>query len=211
MKTTGKVVGLVSNLVTVEVNGPVAQNEICFVILDDGSELMAEVIKIEGILVDVQVYESTRGLKIGDQVRFEQHMLEVTLGPGLLSKNFDGLQNDLDKMTGLFLKRGEYTDPLDRDKKWDYEPTAKVGDTVEAGSWIGLVEENHQPHRIMVPFTFKGMYTVKKLTQKGQYTVDDEMAVLTDESGVDHSITMTQKWPVRQAVPCYADLSLIHI
>ena len=205
MKTTGKVVGLVSNLVTVEVDGPVAQNEICFVILDDGSELMSEVIKIEGILVDVQVYESTRGLKIGDQVRFEQHMLEVTLGPGLLSKNFDGLQNDLDKMTGLFLKRGEYTDPLDRDKKWDYEPTAKVGDTVEAGSWIGLVEENHQPHRIMVPFTFKGIYTVKKLTPKGQYTVDDEMAVLTDESGVDHSITMTQKWPVRQAVPCYVD------
>ena len=109
MKTTGKVVGLVSNLVTVEVDGPVAQNEICFVILEDGSELMSEVIKIEGILVDVQVYESTRGLKIGDKVRFEQHMLEVTLGPGLLSKNFDGLQNDLDKMTGLFLKRGDYT------------------------------------------------------------------------------------------------------
>lgn len=205
MKTKGKVVGLVSNLVTVEVTGPVAQNEICFVILEDGSRLMAEVIKIEGILAEVQVYESTRGVRIGDEVTFEQHMLEVTLGPGLLSKNYDGLQNDLDKMTGLFLKRGEYTDPLDRDKKWDYEPTARVGDRVEAGSWIGLVEENHQPHRIMVPFAFEGTYTVKRLAPKGRYTVDEEMAVLTDEEGRDHAVTMTQKWPVRQAITCYAD------
>lgn len=205
MNTKGKVVGLVSNLVTVQVDGPVAQNEICYVILGDGSKLMSEVIKIEGILVDIQVYESTRGLRIGDEVTFEQHMLEVTLGPGMLSKNYDGLQNDLDKMDGLFLKRGDYTDPLDRDRLWDYEPTAKEGDIVEAGSWIGMVEENHQPHRIMVPFTFNGKYTIKKLTPKGQYTVDEEMAVLTDESGQDHPITMVQKWPVRQAITCYRD------
>ena len=81
----------------------------------------------------------------------EPSMLEVTLGPGLLSRNYDGLQNDLDKMEGVFLKRGEYTFPLDKDKLWDFKPLAKPGDVVDAGSWLGEVDENFQPHKIMWP------------------------------------------------------------
>lgn len=92
--------------------------------------MMAEVIKVVGDIAYVQVFESTRGLKPGVPVEFENHMLEVTLGPGLLSKNFDGLQNDLDKMTGVFLKRGEYTNPLEDDKKWSFTPLAQPGDRV---------------------------------------------------------------------------------
>ena len=105
MKTTGKVTGIVSNLVTVEVNGPVSQNELCYITVGD-TKLMAEVIKVNGKSAAVQVFESTRGLKNGNEVEFENKMLEATLGPGLLSSSYDGLQNDLTTMTGVFLKRG---------------------------------------------------------------------------------------------------------
>ena len=124
--TTGKVTGIIANLVTVEVNGPVAQNEICYIDLA-GVKLMAEVIKVNGNKASVQVFESTRGLQIGDAVEFQGYMLEVTLGPGLLSSNFDGLQNNLATMEGVFLKRGEYTKPLDENKLWDFTPIAKAG------------------------------------------------------------------------------------
>ena len=119
MKTTGKVIGIISNLVTVEVNGPVAQNEICFIKTGD-IRLMAEVIKVGGKNAYVQVYESTRGVKNGCDVEFEGYMLEVTLGPGLLSSNYDGLQNNLATMEDVFLKRGEYTAPLDSEKLWEF-------------------------------------------------------------------------------------------
>ena len=201
-KTTGKVVGIISNLVTVEANGPVAQNEICF-ILTEKERLMAEVIKVKGANASVQVFESTRGLNIGTPVEFEGHMLEVTLGPGILSKNYDGLQNDLDKMEGVFLNRGEYTDPLDRDKKWDFVPLAKEGETVSAGHWLGEVSENDMPHKIMVPFKMEGRYTVKSVATEGQYVVDDQIATLTDDEGKEYPITMVQKWPVKMAIRAY--------
>ena len=197
-KTTGKVTGIVSNLVTVEVDGPVAQNEICFIDVD-GTDLMAEVIKVNGNTAAVQVFESTRGLKNGNKVVFENKMLEVTLGPGLLSSCYDGLQNNLTTMDGVFLKRGEYTDPLDREKLWDFTPIAKAGDKVVAADWLGEVKEGWLPHKIMVPFSFKGEYTVKSIKAAGQYKVDDTIAVLTDAEGNDVNVTMTQK------------LSLIHI
>lgn len=201
-KTTGKVVGIISNLVTVEVSGAVGQNEICF-IRHPEADLMAEVIKVTGDNAFVQVFESTRGLKVGTEVVFEGHMLESTLGPGILSKNYDGLQNDLDKMDGIFLKRGEYTDPLDREKLWDFTPIANVGDSVTAASWIGEVVENHMPHKIMVPFKMTGTYTVKSVAAAGQYRVDDTMAVVVDDEGGEHAITMVQKWPVKMAVRAY--------
>ena len=134
MKTTGKVTGIVSNLVTVEVNGPVSQNELCFITVGD-TKLMAEVIKVNGKNAAVQVFESTRGLKNGNEVVFEDKMLEATLGPGLLSSSYDGLQNDLTTMTGVFLKRGEYTDPLNHEKLWDFTPIAKPGDKVVAAEF----------------------------------------------------------------------------
>lgn len=202
--TKGVVKGIVSNLVTVEVDGPVSQNEICFITVG-GTRLMSEVIKIIGAKVFVQVFESTRGMKVGDVAEFAGHMLEVTLGPGLLSKNFDGLQNDLDKMDGVFLQRGTYTYPLEEDKLWEYKPLAQVGDLVEAGDWLGEVDENYQPHKIMVPFVFEGQYKVVSLKPAGKYRADEEIALLEDKNGEKHSVTMIQKWPVKKAIPCYAE------
>ena len=138
MPTLGKVKGIISNLVIVEVDGPVSQNEICF-IETDGVKLMAEVIKIIGDNAYTQVFESTRNLKIGSPVEFKGHMLEVTLGPGMLSRNYDGLQNDLDKMHGVFLQRGEYTFPLELDSLWVFDPVKSVGDIVVAGDYLGPI------------------------------------------------------------------------
>ena len=204
MKTTGKVTGIIANLVTVEVDGPVAQNEICFIDLA-GIKLMAEVIKVNGNKASVQVFESTRGLQIGDKVEFQGYMLEVTLGPGLLSSNFDGLQNNLATMEGVFLKRGEYTKALDENKLWDFTPIAKVGQQVVAADWLGEVKEGWLPHKIMVPFQFEGTYTVKQVAAAGQYKVTDTIATLTNAEGEEVKVTMTQKWPVKVAVGGYVE------
>ncbi len=204
MATKGKVKGIISNLVTVGVDGPVAQNEICYISLGN-VRLMAEVLKVNGDDVFVQVFENTRGLKVGNEVEFTGHMLEVTLGPGMLSRNYDGLQNDLDKLTGVFLKRGEYNFPLDNEKLWDFKPLAKVGDKVEAASWLGEVEENFQPHKIMVPFVMEGTYTVKSVAEAGKYTINDTIAVITDADGNDHNINMIQKWPVKKAINVHVE------
>ncbi|HZH72791.1 MAG TPA: V-type ATP synthase subunit A, partial [Mariniphaga sp.] len=202
--TTGKVVGVVANLVMVEVDGPVSQNEICFINLGQ-ERLMAEVIKVIGKIAYVQVFESTRGLKPGSKAEFQGHMLEVTLGPGILSRNYDGLQNDLDKMEGIFLKRGEYTDPLNRTKKWQFKPLAKVGDQVKAGDWLGEVDENGQAHIIMVPFKLNGTYTVKNIVEEGEYTVDQNIAIVSNGDGVEEKLTMVQKWPVKVAIGGYRE------
>ena len=204
MKTKGIVTGIVSNLVTVKVDGPVAENEICYIDLQ-GVKMMAEVIKVNGDTASVQVFESTRGLKNGDTVEFEGRMLEVQLGPGLLSSVYDGLQNNLATMNEVFLQRGEYTDPLDREKLWSFTPIAKVGDEVVAADWLGEVKEGWLPHKIMVPFSYKGTYTVKRIAPAGEYKVDDEMAVLVNEEGEDVKVTMVQKWPVKVAVKGYKE------
>ncbi len=204
MKTKGIVKGIVSNLVTVEVDGPVSENEICY-ITSEGVKLMAEVIKVNGNLASVQVFESTRGVKGGNEVEFEGRMLEVTLGPGLLSSTYDGLQNDLTTMTGVFLKRGEYTDPLNREKLWEFTPIAKPGDTVIAADWLGEVKEGWLPHKIMVPFSFKGTFTVESIKEAGQYNVDTVIAVLRNEEGEKVNVTMTQKWPVKVAIKGYKE------
>jgi len=204
MATKGTVVGIVSNLVTVAVDGPVAQNEICY-ITTDGVKLMSEVIKVIGKNAYAQVFESTRGMKVGDAVEFTGHMLEITLGPGMLSRNYDGLQNDLDKMEDVFLKRGEYTFPLDKERLWHFKPIAKVGDVLSAGRWLGEVEENHQLLKIMIPFQFKGKCTIKTMAAEGEYTVLQPIAVVTDNEGNEHEITMLQRWPVKKAVTCYKE------
>ncbi|MBP7506413.1 MAG: V-type ATP synthase subunit A [Prolixibacteraceae bacterium] len=204
MSTIGKVKGIISNLVIVETFGPVSQNEICY-LNTNGVELMAEIIKVIGQNAYVQVFESTRGVKVGDDVRFAGHMLEVTLGPGILSRNYDGLQNDLDKMVGVFLKRGEYTYPLNSDKLWDFRPLANPGDEVEAGSWLGQVDENGQPHKIMVPFIFEGKYKVKSVVSEGNYKIDDTIAILTDSDGKDIKVTMVQKWPVKKPIKAFRE------
>ncbi|HZJ78946.1 MAG TPA: V-type ATP synthase subunit A [Dysgonamonadaceae bacterium] len=204
MSTKGIVKGIIANLVIVEVDGPVAQNEIAYIVLDD-TKLMAEVIKVVGNSAYVQVFESTRGLAINAEVEFEGHMLEVVLGPGLLERNLDGLQNDLDKMDGVFLKRGQYTFPLDEEKLWNFKPLAKKGDKVSAAAWLGEVDENFQPHKIMVPFKMEGEYTVKRVAEEGQYNIYDIIAVVEDKDGKEIELNMIQRWPVKQPIALYKD------
>ena len=202
--TRGKVKGIVANLVTVDVDGPVSQNEICMIHEAD-ARLMAEVIKVGESLAYVQVFESTRGLSIGTEVEFKGYMLEVTLGPGLLSQNYDGLQNNLDNMEGIFLKRGEYTSPLDEEREWEFEPLADKGDAVQAGDWLGEVQENLVMHKIMVPFTLEGSWTIESIVKKGKYKINDEIAVLSGKDKEKTSVTMVQKWPVKKTVKAFKD------
>ena len=202
--TNGIVSGVVSNMVTVRVDGAVLQGEICY-ITTGGDRLMAEVIKVVGKDVYVQVFESTRGLKVGAPVEFTGHQLEIQLGPGMLSKNYDGLQNDLDKMEGVFLKRGQYTEPLDADREWDFEPIVKVGDKVESSDWLGKGEENHQPLKIMVPFQMEGVATVKSIVAAGKYRIHDVIAVLETEDGKELKVDMVQHWPVKFAMTNYRE------
>ncbi len=202
--TKGIVRGIISNLVIVEVDGPVAQNEIAYINLD-GTNLMSEVIKVIGKNVYVQVFESTRGLKVGAEVNFQEHMLEVVLGPGLLERNLDGLENDLDKMDGVFLQRGQYTFPLNEEKLWHFIPIAKIGDKVSAGDWLGEVDENYQPHKIMVPFVMNGTYTIKNIAAEGEYNIYHNIATVEDENGTEHKINMIQKWPVKVPLTLYKE------
>jgi V/A-type H+/Na+-transporting ATPase subunit A len=204
MATKGILSGVIANMVTLKVDGPVAQNEICF-IETGGDRLMAEVIKVIGTNVYVQVFESTRGLTVGATAEFSGHMLEVTLGPGMLSHNFDGLQNDLDKMTGVFLKRGEYTYPLDNDREWHFVPIVKVGDNVISSSWLGEVEENFQKLKIMAPFQLDGTYSIKSVVAEGNYKIIDTIAVLVNDKGDEIQVNMIQKWPVKLAMTNYSD------
>ena len=204
MKTLGRVNGIISNIVIVKADGAVEQNEICYVYCGD-TRMMAEVIKVIGDDAYVQVYDSTRGLKIGDKVEFMGHMLEATLAPGLLSRNYDGLQNDLEKMNGLFIERGSITEPIDFDKTWEFAPIAKVGDKVTAADWLGRVKEQWIDHKIMVPFIMQGTYTVKSVAAQGEYKVTDTIAVLTDKDGNEYNVTMVQKWPVKQAIRSYVE------
>ena len=204
MLTKGIVKGIISNLVIVEVDGPVAQNEIAYINLE-GTRLMSEVIKVVGKNVYVQVFESTRGLMVNAEVEFQGHMLEVVLGPGLLERNLDGLENDLDKMEGVFLKRGEYTFPLDEEKLWRFKPLAVPGDTVTGGSWLGEVDENFQPHKIMLPFVMKGEYKLKSIVEEGEYNIYKTVAVVEDQNGEETEINMIQRWPVKMPLTTYKE------
>lgn len=202
--TKGTVSGVVSNMVTLKVDGPVRQGEICY-ISTGGDRLMAEVIKVVGADVYVQVFESTRGMRVGCEADFTGRMLEVQLAPGMLSKNFDGLQNDLDAMEGVFLRRGQYTDPIDHQREWDFKPLAKMGDEVRASDWLGEVEENFQKLKIMVPFQMVGTARVKSVAAEGRYRVDDTVAVLQTEDGKELPVNMIQHWPVKFAMTNYKE------
>ncbi|MCB5223715.1 MAG: V-type ATP synthase subunit A [Candidatus Cloacimonadaceae bacterium] len=200
--TKGTVKGIISNMVQVEVDGPVFQNEICYIDLK-GTKLMAEVIKVSGNIASTQVFESTRGLRVGDPVEFTQRMLEVKLGPGMLSKNYDGLQDDLNKMRGLYLERGDYTDPLDEDSVWEFEPLVKAGDELIPGDWLGSVQENWIDHKIMVPFSLEGKFKVKSVAAKGSYKITDTIATVIDSEGQELALNMIQYWPVKLPIRSY--------
>lgn len=205
--TKAKVVGINGNMVTIEFDGNVSMNEVGYVNVD-GKKLRGEIIRIRGNKAQMQIFEMTQGIKAGDTVELMGDLLCAELGPGLLGQTFDGLQNPLPlvaEKAGYFLERGVYVEPLPTDKKWDWTPSVKPGDKLVAGDAIGSVPEGAFTHKILVPFDLLGMYTVKSVTEAGSYTIRDEMAVVTDEKGNDHKLTMSFKWPVKRAVDCYAE------
>lgn len=205
--TKGKVVGVNGNMVSVEFDGNVSMNEVAYVKVDDVS-LKSEVIRIRGNVAQLQVYEMTKGIKAGDTVEFTGDLLSAELGPGLLGQVYDGLQNPLPLLAekaGWFLERGVYVNPLDKEKKWDFTPTAKPGDVMKAGEYVGSVPEGAFTHKIFVPFYLLGSYTVKSIVPAGSYTLKDKIAVLTDEKGNDVEIGLSFKWPVKRAISCYKE------
>lgn len=197
---TGRMIKAFGNLLQVEFEGDIRQGEVCMVRLGGGTSLKAEVIEIVGNTAKIQVFEDTRGVRLHTSVEFSTHLLEAELGPGLLTSIVDGLQNPLEKVadaTGLFLSRGVYLPPLDRSKHWDFQPTAKIGDTVSRGDSLGYVMEGRFHHQIMVPFTHFGQYTVNWVIKPGSYTIDTVVARAVDEKGGEHHFTMLQKWAVK--------------
>ena len=203
----GKVVSINGNLVSVEFDGNVSMNEICYVLMGD-TALKSEVIRIRGNIAQIQVYEMTDGIKCSDEVKFTGDMLSADLGPGLLGQIYDGLQNPLPvlaEQAGWFLERGIYADGLNTEKKWEFTPTAHIGDVVRAGEYIGTVPEGPFTHKIFIPFYLHGNYTVKSIAEKGEYTVKDTVAVVTDDRGREITVSMSFKWPVKRAVKCYSE------
>ncbi len=196
----GRVIKAFGNLLQVEFQGDIRQGEVCSVHLSGDVTLKAEVIEIVGNTAKIQVFEDTRGVRLNTKVEFTSHLLEAELGPGLLSAIVDGLQNPLEKVadaTGLFLTRGVYLPSLDREKHWDFHPTAKVGDVLERGDSLGYTMEGRFHHHIMVPFTHFGKYTLSWVIKPGSYTIETVVARGIDEKGGEHSFTMLQKWPVK--------------
>ena len=199
-KSMGVVVGALGNLIQVKFQEMIVQG--CVVYLDcEGDRIKGEVIEIRGQIAKIQVFEDIKGLKSGDQVEFLDELLEVELGPGLLSQIFDGLQNPLDKLsdaTGLFLKRGCHIQPLDRVKKWMFTPCTNIGECCTRGMSLGVVQESRFDHQIMVPFKYFDQYTVEWIAPEGQYTLNDTIARLKDTQGETHQVYMVQKWPIKK-------------
>ncbi|QTQ14091.1 V-type ATP synthase subunit A [Treponema parvum] len=206
-ETKGKVVAVNGNMISVQFDGVVSLNEVGYVKVED-KNLKSEVIRIRGNTAQMQVYEMTKGIKSGSKVEFTGNLLTAELGPGLLGQVYDGLQNPLPilaEKAGYFLERGIYVEPLPYEKKWEFTPTVKAGDTVYRGDPIGTVPEGPFKHKILVPFDFFGTYKVKSVTKQGSYTVKDTMAVLVDEKGNEKKMSMSFSWPVKRAVDCYEE------
>jgi V/A-type H+-transporting ATPase subunit A len=205
--TKGTVVAVNGNMVSVRFDGAVSMNEVGFVKVGD-KQLKSEVIRIRGDISQLQVFEITRGIAVGDPVEYSGNMLAVELGPGLLGQVFDGLQNPLPKLAeeaGYFLERGVYLEALPRDKSWDFTPLVKAGDRVERADTLGTVPEGSFTHRIMVPFNLYGTYTVTSVKGAGSYTIKDTVAELRDEKGNAVPVTMAFNWPVKRPIDCFEE------
>ena len=220
MTTTGKIVAVNGNMITVAFDGAVAQNEVGYALCGD-KRLMAEIVRVRGTRCDMQVFDATTDLMVDDTVEFSGELLAAELGPGMLTQVYDGLQNPLadlaqeaakiSKDAEYFLQRGMYLPGLPRDRKWDFHPTAQVGAKVTAGDFLGWVTEgifDNQTmpgHKIMVPFALRGVYTVKSLAPAGDYTVTETIATLTDANGKDVKVQMMQRWPVKVPIKCFVE------
>jgi V/A-type H+-transporting ATPase subunit A len=205
--TKGSVVAVNGNMVSVRFDGAVSMNEVGYVKVAD-QRLKSEVIRIRGGISQLQVFEITKGISIGDEVEYTGDMLAVELGPGLLGQVYDGLQNPLPQLAeaaGYFLERGVYLDALSTEKTWEFTPVAKVGDTVARADTLGTVPEGAFTHRIMVPFALYGSYTVSSIKGAGSYKIRDTIAELKDEKGNVTPVTMSFRWPVKRPIDCYEE------
>ncbi len=203
----GRIVGVNGNLLTVEVDVPIIQNEVGYAVHGD-TRLKAEVIRVRGRYADLQVFEDTVGLRVGNDVEFTSELLSVQLGPGLLTQVYDGLQNPLPKLAeecGFFLERGKYAEPLNHEIKWSFTPCVKPGERVHAGSAVGSVPEGIFDHKIMVPFRLSGRLAVESVAAAGEYTIDDTVAHVKDEKGALHEVKLVQSWPVKIPIKAYAE------
>lgn len=218
--TTGRIAAVNGNMITVVFDGAVAQNEVGYALLGE-KRLMAEIVRVRGTRCDMQVFDATTDLAVDDKVEFSGELLAAELGPGMLAQVYDGLQNPLaelakeagkiSKDAGYFLQRGMYMPALPRDRKWDWHPTAKVGQRVTAGEALGWVTEGifdgktMPGHKIMVPFALRGVHTVKDLAPAGDYTVTEDVATLADDAGRDVKVQMMQRWPVKVPIRCFTE------
>jgi V/A-type H+-transporting ATPase subunit A len=205
--TKGTITGVNGNMISVAFDGAVGQNEVAYAHLGE-MRLMAEVVRIRGTQADLQVFEDTTQLAIGNTVDFTGEMLSVELGPGLLTQVFDGLQNPLPRLAekcGFFLQRGTYLPALPRDSRWAFTPVVKAGDTVFAGDTLGTVPEGIFQHRIMAPFNLSGKQTVTEILPAGTCELTQVVARLQSESGESREVTLIQRWPVKIPIRCYTE------
>ncbi|MEX1040000.1 MAG: V-type ATP synthase subunit A [Pirellulaceae bacterium] len=188
-------------LIQMDEQAAVKKNEVGYVCAGD-ERLKAEVLRIRGRTADMQVFEDTNGVRVGDRVEMTDEMLSATLGPGLLGRVFDGLQSPLHTLAnqfGFFLPRGAIVPVLDMEQKWNFTPSAQVGDHLPPGGLLGTVPEGAFTHKIMTPF---GDPEPSKVTWigKGSFTLQDPIARI-EVKGVERELTMVQRWPVRQPLP----------
>lgn len=201
---TGTVQGINSNLLEIEFNGAVAQNEICHVIRKE-QRLMGEVIRVQGHTAFAQLFEDGGGLKQGDKVEFSGHLLEVELGPGLLRKNFDGLQNDLEAMPGSFIAVGQSAPPLSRETLYPWQPARAVGQKLQAGQSLGQVKEAYLDHQIMLPFRWEGEWELLEIAPAGDYKITEPLAKMRNSEGEEREVQMLQRWPVKWPLRAYRE------
>ncbi len=203
---TGSVVGVNGNLVKVKFDDTVIKNEVGFILVGDES-LKGEVIRVTGSIADLQVYEDTSGLSVGDRVEFTGSMLSVSLGPGLLTQVYDGLQNPLGKLAekcGFFLQRGVYLDPIPNNE-WDLKVTKKQGDTVFAGDSFAEVQELLFTHKIMVPFTLQGEWKISSIVSDGRYRAKDTICTIENQKGEKKELSMIITQPVKVPIRGYSE------
>ena len=201
---TGHVVGVNGNMVNVAFDSDVIKNEVGYIVVGD-TKLKAEVIRITDGVAAMQVYEMTGGIKVGDKVEFTGELLSVELGPGLLTQVFDGLQNPLPELSekcGFFLQRGVYIDPIPN-TEWEFTPSKKVGDTIEAGDSFGSVPEGIFTHKIMAPFSLVGEWTIKNIKEKGKYYAKDTICTIENKNGEKKDLSMIITQPVKVAIKGY--------
>ena len=206
-KRTGFIIKINGNMVTVELSSFVIQNEVAYIV--HGQEhLKSEVIRVRGKTAEMQVYENTGGLKIGEKVEFSNELLSVELGPGMLGQIFDGLQNplpDLAEKHGFFLRRGVYLEALPGETKWEFTPSVKKGVKVRPGEKLGFVLEKIFKHYIMAPFNLQGSLEVLSIAKEGKYNLKQPIAWLKDQGNKTHKVFLRQSWPVKMPIRAYAE------